>query len=265
MKSSRLDMESAEVITGDEIKLILDRYRIGKKPLAKLLGWGETTIIRYMEGDIPTSEYSNKLKTILEDPEYYFDLLCKRRDCLTNVAFKKSKKAALTKIMGSKIYAIAYYIVNKTEGEICASYIQFLLYYIQAFSLALYDKEIFVEEYIINNEMIPYMKLYEGMKRCGIHTLEMGEDILTDEEKELVDEIQDNFSWYGPKAYQTILNLEKSVLKVSRDKYNNKIISKDALKTYFKEMLEKYEITCIKEIGKYPDLRMMDIKEFCKQ
>jgi len=263
MKSSRFEIESVEVISGDEIKLILDRYRIGKKPLAKLLGWGETTIIRYMEGDIPTSEYSNKLKTILDDPEYYYDLLLKRKDCLTSVAFKKSKKAALSKIMGSKIYAVAYYIVNRTEGEICASYIQFLLYYIQAFSLVFYNKEMFLEEYGINNELIPYLKLYEGMKRCGIHTLDMGEDYLTEEEKDLIEVVQDSFSWYGPKAFQTMLTYEKSILKISRDKYNNKIISKDAIKLYFKEILDKYNITCIKEIAMYPDLRITDIREIC--
>jgi hypothetical protein len=62
MKGNRVEIGNEAIITADEIKLILDRYRIGKKPLAKLLGWGETTIIRYMEGDIPTNEYSNKLR-----------------------------------------------------------------------------------------------------------------------------------------------------------------------------------------------------------
>jgi uncharacterized phage-associated protein len=264
MKTNRYDIENEGIISGDEIKLILDRYRIGKKPLAKLLGWGETTIIRYMEGDIPTSEYSNKLKAILEDPEFYYDLLLRRKDCLTNVAFKKSKKAALTKIMSSKIYAVAYYIVNKSDGEVCASYIQFLLYYCQAFSLAFYEKELFQEECGLNSELTPYSKLYESMKRCGIHTLEMGEEYLTDEEKELVAVVQDSFSWYGPKAFQAMLSYEKSLLKISRDKYNNKIISKDTIKVYFKNILEKYNITDVKEIGKYPDQRMIDIRESSK-
>jgi uncharacterized phage-associated protein len=264
MKTNRYDIENEGIISGDEIKLILDRYRIGKKPLAKLLGWGETTIIRYMEGDIPTSEYSNKLKAILEDPEFYYDLLLRRKDCLTNVAFKKSKKAALTKIMSSKIYAVAYYIVNKSDGEVCASYIQFLLYYCQAFSLAFYEKELFQEECGLNSELTPYSKLYESMKRCGIHTLEMGEEYLTDEEKELVAAVQDSFSWYGPKAFQAMLSYEKSLLKISRDKYNNKIISKDTIKVYFKNILEKYNITDVKEIGKYPDQRMIDIRESSK-
>ena len=58
--------------------------------------------------------------------------------------------------MASKIYVAAYYIINKTDAEICASYIQFLLYYIQAFSLSLYDKEIFQEDYKINKEGKPF-------------------------------------------------------------------------------------------------------------
>ena len=31
-------------ITSEEIMAILRRYNIGKKPLARLLGWGETTV-----------------------------------------------------------------------------------------------------------------------------------------------------------------------------------------------------------------------------
>lgn len=261
MKSNRIDVETEAVISSDEIKLILDRYRIGKKPLAKLLGWGETTIIRYMEGDIPTNEYSNKLRTILDDPEFYYDLLCRRKECLTGVAFKKSKKAVMSKIMSSKIYAVTYYIINKCNAEICASYVQYLLYYSQVFFLALYDKELFQEECGVNNEHMPYLKLYEGMRRCGVHTLEGGEEYLNSDETELIDSIIDCFLWYGPKALSAMTAYEKSMIKVSRDKYNNKIISKDSLKTYFKEVLNQYQIKTVKDIYKYPDTRILDIRD----
>ena len=260
MKGNRVEIDNEAIISADEIKLILDRYRIGKKPLAKLLGWGETTIIRYMEGDIPTNEYSNKLKAILDDPEFYYDLLCRRKECLTGVAFKKSKKAVMSKIMSSKIYAAAYYIVNKCNAEICPSYIQFLLYYGQAFSLAFYDKELFQEECGINNEHMPYMKLYEGMKRCGIHTLDGGEEFLSPEEIDLIDGIMDAFPWYGPKALIAMTTYEKSLMKISRDKYNNKIIAKDTIRAYFKDVLEQYQIKGIRDIGRYPDQRILDIK-----
>ncbi|MBP1756330.1 MAG: hypothetical protein H6Q59_2728 [Firmicutes bacterium] len=264
MKGDRNEVDNVGIITADEIKLILDRYRIGKKPLAKLLGWGETTIIRYMEGDTPTNEYSNKLKAILDDPEFYYDLLCKKKECLTGVAFKKSKKAVMSKIMASKIYAVAYYIVNKCNAEICPSYIQFLLYYSQVYSLALYEKELFQEECGVNNEHMPFLKLYEGMKRCGIHILEGGEEYLAHEEIDLIDAVMDAFTWYGPKALIAMTTYEKSLMKISRDKYNNKIIAKDTLKTYFKDILEHYQIKGIKEISKYPDQRILDIKELSK-
>jgi uncharacterized phage-associated protein len=261
MKGSRYEIGNEGIISSEEIKLILDRYRIGKKPLAKLLGWGETTIIRYMEGDVPTNEYSNKLKTILDDPEYYYDLLQNRKERLTSVAFKKSKKAVLSKIMASKVYAVAYYMVNKSRGELSAGSLQYLLYYCQAFSLALYDREMFQEECGINEEHIPYVKIYEGMKHGGIHVLELGEDYLADEEVELIDSVYDSFIWYGPKAFHVISSYEKSMMKVSRDKYNNKIILKETLKEYFGEILKHYEIKSVKDIAKYPDTRMHDIKE----
>ncbi|MGF7145270.1 putative phage-associated protein [Anaerotaenia torta] len=264
MRRKKSEVENDTIITAGEIKLILDYYRIGKKPLAKLLGWGETTIIRYMEGDVPTSEYSNKLKAILEDPEYYYNILCRRKECLTGVAFKKSKNAVMARIMSSKIYAVAYYIVNRCNAEICPSYIQFLLYYTQAFHLALCNRELFQEECGVNNEQMPFLKLYEGMKRCGIHTLEGEEEYLEPEEREIIDAVMDAFTWYGPKALRAMTAYEKSMLKISRDKCNNKIISKETLKAYFKEILEHYQIRSSKEIGKYPDRRILDIRELDK-
>lgn len=261
MKGSRNELGNDTIITSEEIKIILDRYRIGKKPLAKLLGWGETTIIRYMEGDIPTNEYSNKLRVLLEDPEYYYDLLIKRKDCLTGVAYKKSRRAVLSKIMSSKIYAVAYYIVNKSNAEICPSYIQYLLYYTQAFSLALYDKELFQEDYLVNAENLPYPKLYDNMKRCGIHMLELPEEYLSKEEKELIDTVYESYSWYGPKALYALTAFEKSMIKISRDKYNCKVIIKDVIKAYFKEILSQFQIMSCKDVGKYPDKRLHDIRE----
>lgn len=260
MKSSRIELDYDQIISADEIRQILDTYRIGKKPLAKLLGWGETTIIRYIDGDIPTKEYSGKLKTILYDPEYYYSLLCKKKDCLTPVAYKKSRKAVLTRIMTSKIYAAAYHMVNRRDAEVCARYIQYMLYYSQAFSLALYDRELFAEEYGINNENVPYLKMYEGMRRCGIHTLEGSDEFLSYEEIELLDTVMEYFSWYGLKALSALTSYERANMKISRDKYNNRIIAKETIKAYFEDVANKYGIESIKDIYKYPDQKIMEIK-----
>lgn len=260
MKTNQNEVINKTAITTDEIKLILERYRIGKKPLAKLLGWGETTIIRYMEGDIPTNEYSNKLKAILDDPKCYYDILVKRKDCLTGVAFKKSKKAVLAKIMSSKLYVVAYYIVNRNNAEVSASYVQYFLYYIQAFSLAMYDKELFQEECMYNHENIPYVKLFDKMKKNGIYTLDLDDDLFSPEEKQLIDTICDTFIWYGPKALQMLAIYEKSQLKAARDKYNNKIIDKNTLKEFFQNLCQQYDIYNLKDISRYPDEKLNEIK-----
>lgn len=248
------------IITIDEIQSILSEFKIGKKPLAKLLGWGETTIIRYIEGDVPTIEYSDKLKSILDNPYYYYDILIKNQENLTGVAFKKSKKAVLNKLMESKISIIAQYIVNCTEEEVSAKYIQTLLYYAQGFSLALKEEPLFDDDYQITTNNIPYVKLFEDMKVRGIKTLELREDALSAETKRLIDSIIDAFTWYGPKLLNSMTSYERTLLRISRDKENNKIIAKETLKTFFKEVMNNYGISDVSEIHKYPDKRLSDIK-----
>jgi hypothetical protein len=163
--------------------------------------------------------------------------------------------------MATKIYAVAFYVVNKCSADICAGYIQYLLYYAQAFSLALYDKELFQEECGINTQQKPYLKLYEGMIRCGIHTLEGVDECLEAEEKNLIDAVIESFLWYGPKAMQAMSTYEKSLTKISRDKYNNKIIAKESIKAYFKDAVSQYNIVDLKSIHNYPDRKFSELRE----
>lgn len=249
-----------DVIKTEDIKLILDRYHIGKKPLAKMLGWGETTIIRYVEGDVPSSEYSSKLQKLLEEPIYYYDMLVNRKDSLTGVAFRKSKKAVLSRIVSSKINAVAYYLIKKSNGEISSEFIQYLLYYCQAFNLSLNGKEIFQEEFIADNKEKPYSKVYKSLKTNGVKKLDVDDYDLTGDEMDVIDSVYYGFSWYGPRALQALIDYEKPFLRMSRDEYDNRIISKDTMKSYFRDVLYQYNIHDAGEIYKYPDRRLRSIK-----
>ena len=60
--------DSAKYISKDEILQILKQYNIGRKPLSLLLGWGQTTILRYLSGITPTPEYSKDLFHICYAP-----------------------------------------------------------------------------------------------------------------------------------------------------------------------------------------------------
>jgi hypothetical protein len=260
MKDNKLQNNANSIVTANEIRSILSDFRIGKKPLAKLLGWGETTIIRYIEGDIPTTEYSNKLRAIAEEPAYYYELLLKNRENLTNVAFRKSKKAVLEKLMEKKINLVAQQIITAFEGDISPGYIQCLLYYSQAFSLALYDKELFEDDYSVNQSNMPYIKLYESMRKHGINVLEMPDGKLSEEEQYLIDNIIEIHSWYGSKALKGLIQLERANYRISRDKEGRRIIAKEIIKNYFKDILHHYEIKSIKDIGKYTDRRIKEMK-----
>lgn len=248
------------IVTAKEIQTILKDFRIGKKPLAKLLGWGETTIIRYIEGDIPTAEYSNKLKNIVEDPVYYYELLLDNKDNLTNVAFRKTMQAVLEKMTERKINLIAQYMIYYTQGDLSPGYTQWLLYYAQGFSMALFDRELFEDDYYVNTENAPYISLYNSMKKHGVNLFEVPLNRLAEHEKSLINKILDTFCWYGPKTLKALSAFEKSNYRVSRDKEGRRIISKDLIKSQFKDILALYGIRGLNDIHKYPDSRFFDLK-----
>lgn len=78
-----------ELITISEIKEILEKYDIGQKPLAAILGWGEITIIRFMKGMIPSVEYSRTLRE-LANPIVFLQTLAKNKDKISSSAYNRA-------------------------------------------------------------------------------------------------------------------------------------------------------------------------------
>ena len=255
LKTSRVSQEA--IVTADEVKDILIMYNIGKKPLAKLLGWGETTIIRYIEGDIPTIEYSQKLKQIKDDPNYYYDILLKNEDKLTTVAFKKSRKAVLNILMKSKINLVSQYIINQANGEITPRRVQAVLFYAQVVSLGIYGVQLFEEECRESYNDMPFINLYENMKKNGTKVIDIKMDALTKREKEILDSVYETFEWYGPKAIHTLAELEKKDY-VTLLLEKNKTISIEALKQEYTTIFERYEISHCKDFHLYMQKRLKE-------
>jgi hypothetical protein len=50
-----------------------------------LLGWGEITLSRYVDGNIPSKHYSNTLRRILENPDEMEEILENKKDRITLV------------------------------------------------------------------------------------------------------------------------------------------------------------------------------------
>ena len=58
------------LVSIDDIERLMKIYKIGKAPLSLALGFGEVTIPRYLEGQVPSKEYSDIMKTALSSPAY---------------------------------------------------------------------------------------------------------------------------------------------------------------------------------------------------
>lgn len=256
--------ECAREDFSEQIQEILTEYRIGKKPLARLLGWGETTIIRYMEGDLPTPEYLSKLKRIRCNPNYYYSLLLDNRDKLTNVAFKKSRKAVLEKIMKTRIQLLAQYIINYCNGDTTIRAVQAILYYSQILSLTMCQQPLFEEKIQITYNVLPYLDLYECMKTHGINVMEIDETYVYPEEKRIIQVVIRAFEWYNSKAARALLLKEREECNLEQYQDEDKKIPNEKLRECYLELFQHYHIETPEDFIPYVRYRVRKLMDEIK-
>ncbi len=83
-----------ELVSMDDIEKLMKIYKIGKAPLSLALGFGEVTIPRYLEGQVPSKEYSDVIKAALSSPTFMKQKLMENRGKLTDAAYRKAFTAA---------------------------------------------------------------------------------------------------------------------------------------------------------------------------
>ncbi len=254
------------IIKIDEINEILTKYKIGKKPLAKLLGWGESTIIRYMNGDVPTQIYSDKLYHILKDMNDMERILEKNRENITQKAYRSAKNAigCLRKnghVEEEDIDLIAEYII-KTCQEITPLALQKILYYAQAFYMSFFGETLFKEDCEAWVHGPVYTKIYNKYKKFGSSNIEIQiiddvDEIIDEEKRELIDTIIRCFGFYNGKALEKMTHYETPWIKSRRgfgiDEKSSHIISKKDMEEYFVKVKEKYNMLNLLEIKKYSE------------
>ena len=233
------------LISVPEIQLILDRYNIGKRPLSLLLGWGEGTLTRYLDGDIPTRQYSDTLKRLLDDSEYMKEVLEQNKDRITDVAYRRVNDALQNNGMGAKYHIeskekidhVAKYLLLNTV-EVTPMALQKLLYYSQGFFKA------FTEEYLFNNDCEAwihgpvYRNIYYKYKNHGYNPIEeedyeYGDIRLTVIEKELLDSVVRCFGCYSGKVLEKMTHSEEPwrITRAGLDdnEGSNRIIEKELI------------------------------------
>lgn len=263
---------SPALICREEILQILEKYNIGRKPLSLLLGWGQTTILRYLNGITPTPEYSKELLHILKDPSYYLELLTANQARITELAYRKSRQAVQTLLVGSRLSLIAQYIINRADGDISALRVQAILYYSQCFSLALYHRALFEDDCSLHaSAFIPYPTIYQNMRENGCRVLELSSDALPDEDRLLIDQIYNSLEWYGPETIRIVTSFERPALqaKLKRKKKSTAsdiigTLSKTVLEDYFSTVLASYNITKPREINSYFNKRSAEYRKLIR-
>ena len=251
-----------KIITKEEINEILRKYKIGKKPLSKLLGWGEVTLTRYINGDIPTKPYSDELYKILKDSDYMEEILEKNKDNISESAYATAINTIQKDFLViSDIEMIAQYIIQKC-GEITPLALQKILYYAQGFYKA------FFGDFLFNTDCEAWMygpvyaNIYMKYKVFGSRNIEQYIDydiseILDEDKKNLLDVIVRCFGFYNGKALEKMTHYEHPWMEARRgmtvDEKSNNIISKESIANYFSKIKENYNMIDLFDIEKYSE------------
>ncbi len=252
-------------ITIDEIKEITQKYNIGKKPLSLVLGLGEITITRYLDGQNPTKENSELLKNILNNPLLYEIYLEANKYKITKIAYKKSLGKTKQIEMNedkSKIYNIALYLINKAK-EIDSLSLQKILYFSLGFFSIFYKRKLANVE----AESWKYGPVYKDVYECFSYyeykkidyneLLTNKELYLTKEEKSYLDTMLEFFGCYSGSILREMTHLTDPWLNtrtgLKEDESSNRIITIKDMDTYFEKIYKEYNMKSIKDIKKYSD------------
>ena len=254
------------IVTTADICKLMKLYQLGKAPLSLALGFGEVTVSRYLEGQIPSREYSDMIRSALISPAYMKEQLKEHRSKLTDTAYKKAIAAAekLEKLfsISEKMRNVIAYLFKKME-EITPLMLQKLLYFIQGIHLALYKAPVFAEDCRawIHGPVYPEVyNLFRDFKYNPIDDarfamLENAEDSLNADEKEVIDLVVNTFGRYSGKILEKITHSELPWQK-AREGYDdsipsNEILPKNIMKEYYESIRQNYDLSPDPGLMKY--------------
>lgn len=243
------------LITIEQIEMILEKYHIDKRPLSKMLGFGELTITRYLEGQLPSKRYSDILLQLLQDDEQMKEKLENGRQSITDAAYRKVKEAIAyrEKMLShnTKIEAVALYLLSSSY-EITNLSLQKLLYYVKAFGYLFLERDILDAdcEAWVHGPVFPI--IYNKYREYG-KSIIPNEDVPADvgkflpqEEIALINFVLGCFGIYNGMILREFTHQEQPWIKARGElgdtqRCNNVMWDKD-IQEYFQQMDEVYNL-----------------------
>ncbi|OIQ11567.1 type II toxin-antitoxin system antitoxin SocA domain-containing protein [Neomoorella thermoacetica] len=257
--------KKAGIITIEELQALLEKYNIGKKPLAALLGWGETTIERYFDGITPLKIYSDELKR-LQNPRYMLKVYEANKEALSDVARKKLK-SALDRLLNYKpkrtvsVEDVADFFLSKVDNEagsaITPLKLQKLLYYAQGWHLGFFDAPLFTSDLQawVHGPVCPeiYYK-YQDYGWRNIEKVRANDAVFDASQLELLNIVNEVYGIFDAKVLERMTHKDEPWREARRgyqaSEHCQEIIPKESIKKYFKTLREIFDINEIEDIKK---------------
>ena len=217
--SSKTEVRVMSIVTPADIRAIPQRYAIGKRPLSLLLGWGELTYTRLLDGNKPSQEHAEEIRRLVDDPAAYARVLETGRSRITEMAYTRSFRAVDEMLAGqggairaTKVFAVADRICTLAKGDLTPSALQRLVYYAQGIAFAKLDKPLFDELPVAASSGPLYDRIKEGysykeIQRAASEETPMDAEILTRSEIQVIDEA---YARYGDKSGQALSQMSQS-------------------------------------------------------
>lgn len=258
--------KAAKLITVTEINEILEKYNIGAGPLAKLLDFGEITINRYVNGQLPSKSHSDILLEIRASHKKMEAILEKNKDEISTIAYEKCRLAidSLKDIYNDeKIAVVTRYLLSKS-ADITPLALQKLLYYAQSFFYAIFGKVLFADDCQAWSRGPVFPEIYYKYRGFGYDPIQLPEiefdpklSDLLECEINLLDAILASFGKYSGSVLSKITHNEQPWLETRgslhpTDRYIT-VISRDIINNYFVKIVEKYNIVNPCDISRYSE------------
>jgi len=272
------DRQASSGITREELKDMLQKYNIGKKPLSKLLGWGETTILLYLREDdeeIPDNEYTRRLKNLYTHTTGYLALLNSGQNRISAVAKRRSIEAVRALFPRTPLFDAAEYIMDYHDRK-AAEYgaesmsllrLETILFWSQVIDLCIYGEPLFEEDFVPGKNGLPYRAVEERMTSSGcIMPAGLYEDnmapasSLTSTQCEILEFVTDMFAWYGSAALAKLLESEHFRLCGPKNARRRRLASKEMLKKCYGDVFKQAKVKKIKDVETYMVKRIAFIR-----
>lgn len=254
------------IVSTEDIEKLMKLYKIGKAPLSLALGFGEVTIQRYLEGQMPSKDYSNILKMALSSPSFMENRLTENRGKISDAAYKKAMVAAdsLERLfsVSEKMLRVIAYVFEKLE-EVTPLMLQKLLYFIQGIYFALHGRPIFVEDCQAWVHGPVYSEVYDLFRDFKYNPIDDARfalldgtsDALTEDEKKVIDLVVNTFGMYGGKVLEKITHNEEP-WKKARKGYgdtipSSELLDKVSIKRYYDSVSHRYAINTEQGLNAY--------------